>query len=1130
MRSVSRPRLVLLISWIVLVEYAVSAQASSDGTTKPKSKAPPAVYVWPSEVPYETTVSSSEAKASSSKISTTLLSKILTSEATSNPGATPDAASTALPTEDGDATVGYSTITVSGTLASRTSSTTEPLVKQKAVSEEETLSKKVEEAVETSTVANGIQGKKSSSVGVRKAIPVGDTLKLLRTSTVGHRTVSNGAMTNKEGGRSSTSAPAVDESVKLLRKEEIDSWTNEDVVRVVKKDQHQPLPKVKHENVSEVGETFELSSPPAETKPDDDDGKQRFHEISAPPESSTAATYASSPSQTFLPNSLGASSSDTLQAFPSPSTSAIKIAKKSYSAPPKPLHQSSTPVSQTYPLRRPLHDLVVAKENPNDKETSVDSEGTTHGGVDTQEATQQGVTEPSFNTTLDLPKTEAEPKTASAKDVPTNRSRLLEPRLSEGETEDTSHKFPLPMSSPEPVLSTVPLPSLEPSLSDISRDDELADIEKEVDSLSVMQFPDELTPKQPPGPDLQANFSSPKLSEPPDWSGDDNDRHPGDEEKRKKQRERLQPLMIPKDSVKEYFLPASTVASSTPQTSTTATSETPVVTTSSAAESAPSPGGCLVFDTGCGVGSTSPTTKVESDVRPSPTPNYTDPVFEETNVALCITVTLSNTWAQFCSQKEQFRHGVAEVLSSELRTSVRPRQVVIENRCERMQRNHHVTENDTVVVRMHLMDDQNRYSQKLTVLAAVILHHNDEGKVNLQMMNVCFYSRQHGSPSVLPHDSRVYSPGATSVIASITISAIAGTSLFLICILLVVMRQRLLNKRSPPPTVDGVSLASFKSSFRKKTIRQSLRSFLNDAFDGQEDLSHPVQFNNLPLVISNKEALEEEFKRIPMTMPRVDEVPRGAEGKNRYANVIPVPETRVHLTKKLGDETSDYINANFVRGYKGKSRSYIACQAPLPETVQDFWRLIWEQQCKVVIMLTACEENGVQRCAPYFPQNTLDCHKLYGDYQVSLQAKDVRPSFTISTFKLHDLDKNLCRDVHHCWFTAWPPQGVPEDVSGVVSFLIEARRYMARNSGPTVVHCSPGTGRTGTVLAVDMCMQELEDKRRVDVPRTVFKLRQDRSGSVQTKEQYAFIYEALYDYSARLAMQSSQRPSVVSTA
>lgn len=145
----------------------------------------------------------------------------------------------------------------------------------------------------------------------------------------------------------------------------------------------------------------------------------------------------------------------------------------------------------------------------------------------------------------------------------------------------------------------------------------------------------------------------------------------------------------------------------------------------------------MVFDTGCGVGSTSTTTKVESDIRPSPTPNYTDPVFEETNVALCITVTLSNTWAQFCSQKEQFRHGVAEVLSSELRTSVRPRQVVIENRCERMQRNHHVTENDTVVVRMHLMDDQNRYSQKLTVLAAVILHHNDEGKVNLQACRTC---------------------------------------------------------------------------------------------------------------------------------------------------------------------------------------------------------------------------------------------------------------------------------------------------------------------------------------------------------------------------------------------------------
>lgn len=530
--------------------------------------------------------------------------------------------------------------------------------------------------------------------------------------------------------------------------------------------------------------------------------------------------------------------------------------------------------------------------------------------------------------------------------------------------------------------------------------------------------------------------------------------------------------------------------------------------------------GCLLLETGCGSPTSDRTPTRNDGARFSHAEPHQQPPHPD--VSFCITVTLSDTWDRFCRQVEQFRHSVAALLSSELRPQVEPHQVVIEDRCDQAGLHR---DNDTVVVRMHLTDTRRRYSQKLTALAAVILHHHDRQHINMQMMNVCFYSKQ--STLLTRQPVSLEGMSSTGVIASITISAVAGTSLFLICILLVIMRQRLHSKRGTPATADALSLASFKSSFRKKKIRQSLRSFLNEAFDDNDEFSKPVPFNGLPAAVSNKDALEEEFKRIPMNMPRVDDVPQGVERKNRYANVIPIPETRVSLSSRPDDETSDYINANFVRGYKGRPQRYIACQAPLPDTIEDFWRMIWEQQCKVILMLTACEENGVQRCASYFPLNTLDCHKLYGDYQVTLVSKDVRPSFTISTFKLHHLDKNLCREVYHCWYTAWPVQGVPEDVSSVVLFLLEARQHTSRSPSPVVVHCSPGTGRTGTVLAIDVCMQELEDKHRVDVPRTVLRLRQDRGGAVQTKDQYAFIYEALYDYSARLAAQS-QRPSVIS--
>lgn len=48
-----------------------------------------------------------------------------------------------------------------------------------------------------------------------------------------------------------------------------------------------------------------------------------------------------------------------------------------------------------------------------------------------------------------------------------------------------------------------------------------------------------------------------------------------------------------------------------------------------------------------------------------------------------------------------------------------------------------------------------------------------------------------------------------------------------------------------------------------------------------------------------------------------------------------------------------------IQGPKNTRGYYIACQAPLQNTVDDFWRMIWEQQCRVVLMLTNLYENGI---------------------------------------------------------------------------------------------------------------------------------------------------------------------------
>lgn len=112
---------------------------------------------------------------------------------------------------------------------------------------------------------------------------------------------------------------------------------------------------------------------------------------------------------------------------------------------------------------------------------------------------------------------------------------------------------------------------------------------------------------------------------------------------------------------------------------------------------------------------------------------------------------------------------------------------------------------------------------------------------------------------------------------------------------------------------------------------------------------------------SDRGAVEAEFSNIPQVAPKADELPDGADTRNRYANVIPLPETRVTLSCKDGDPLSQYINANYVRGPKNADKFYIACQAPLASTVHDFWRMVWETQAKVILMLTDLVEDGVVR-------------------------------------------------------------------------------------------------------------------------------------------------------------------------
>lgn len=86
--------------------------------------------------------------------------------------------------------------------------------------------------------------------------------------------------------------------------------------------------------------------------------------------------------------------------------------------------------------------------------------------------------------------------------------------------------------------------------------------------------------------------------------------------------------------------------------------------------------------------------------------------------------------------------------------------------------------------------------------------------------------------------------------------------------------------------------------------------------------------------------------------------------KNRYNNILPFEHTRVRLNEKLSGEC-DYINASHITSSRSHKR-YISTQGPLPATFEDFWSMIWEQDVRVIVMLTAEQEGGQLKCHPYW--------------------------------------------------------------------------------------------------------------------------------------------------------------------
>jgi cadherin 5 type 2 (VE-cadherin) len=226
--------------------------------------------------------------------------------------------------------------------------------------------------------------------------------------------------------------------------------------------------------------------------------------------------------------------------------------------------------------------------------------------------------------------------------------------------------------------------------------------------------------------------------------------------------------------------------------------------------------------------------------------------------------------------------------------------------------------------------------------------------------------------------------------------------------------------------------------------------------------------------------------------------------KNRFTNILPYDNTRVKLLPVEDVEGSDYINANWIPGFSSK-REFIATQGPLPSTKDDFWRLVWEYNCRAIVMLTMCIENGRIKCDQYWP---MDSEPLfYGDLQVKIMNETITSSWHIRELQISLGEQT--RRIKHFHYLEWPDMKVPDKLS-MLMFVRHARSYVnSKVGGPVVVHCSAGVGRSGTFIALDVLIQQLEQEDVVDVYGVVLRMRLGRVLMVQTEQQYIFIYECM---------------------
>ncbi|GAA6095936.1 tyrosine-protein phosphatase non-receptor type 22 [Tachysurus ichikawai] len=297
-----------------------------------------------------------------------------------------------------------------------------------------------------------------------------------------------------------------------------------------------------------------------------------------------------------------------------------------------------------------------------------------------------------------------------------------------------------------------------------------------------------------------------------------------------------------------------------------------------------------------------------------------------------------------------------------------------------------------------------------------------------------------------------------------------------------------------------------------------LRSFLDqfsskEATSAHEDSAYAVEFLKLKRQ-STKYRTERTYST--KAADRQDNVK-----KNRYKDIVPFDHSRVKLSLNTSKNDTDYINANFIRGVFGPTE-YIATQGPLPHTVLDFWRMLWEYNVQVIVMACREFEMGRKKCERYWPERLVDVF-LCDPFTIHCESEENKGDYLIRSLKV--TFKNSSRTLKQLHYMNWPDHGVPDSIPPILEILQDMHVFQQQDDVPICIHCSAGCGRTGVLCAIDYTWNLLK-KQMIPMDFSIYDLVQEmrtqRPSIVQTKEQYELVYRAItFLFKKHLQMMTS---------